>query len=65
MIKFLRKIGCGLLQESIWVTPFNPTELVREFVNDKNLAGTVLVSVLGKDGSIGGMTLEELIENVY
>lgn len=63
--EFLRKIGCGLLQESIWVTPYNPTELVKEFVNDKNLAGTVLVSVLGKDGSIGGMTLEELIENVY
>lgn len=63
--EFLKKIGCGLLQESIWVTPYNPTRLVREFVEERKLEGTVLVSVLGKDGSIGGMSLNELIEAVY
>lgn len=62
---FLQKLGCGLLQESIWVTPYNPTKIIREFVEDHNLEGTILVSILGKDGSIGGMTVEELIEGVY
>lgn len=63
--EFLKRIGCGPLQESIWVTPYNPTRLVREFVEERDLEGTVLVSVLGKDGSIGGMSLNELIEKVY
>ncbi len=62
---FLKKIGCGLLQESIWVTPYNPTWIVREFIENRGLEGTVLVSILGKEGSIGGMSLEELIEQVY
>lgn len=63
--EFLKKSGCGLLQESIWVTPYNPTKIVRQFVDERNLEGTVIVSVLGKDGSIGDMSLEELIENIY
>lgn len=63
--EFLRRLGCGLLQESIWITPYNPTQIVRDFVKEKSLEGTVLVSVLGKDGSIGEMSFEELIERVY
>lgn len=63
--EYLKKIGCGLLQESIWVTPYNPAKIVEEFVSERDLEGTVLVSLIGKDGSIGKLTLEELIEKVY
>lgn len=63
--EYLKKIGCGILQESIWVTPYNPSIIIREFVGVNKLSGTVLVSLLGKDGSIGGMGFEELIEKVY
>lgn len=63
--KFLQKIGCGALQESVWVTPYNPTQLVREFIEEWGIGGTVLVSLLGKDGSVGGMTTRELVEQVY
>ena len=63
--RFLKKIGCGLLQESIWITPYNPTKIIQEFVRKRGLEGTILVSVLGKGGSIGEMTLVELVEEVY
>lgn len=63
--RFLLKIGCGLLQESVWINPYNPTKLVEQFVSSRNIDGTILVSHIGKDGSIGGMALPELIEKVY
>lgn len=62
---FLRKIGCGLLQKSVWITPYNPTQLLEEFVKERDLEDLILVSSLGKDGTIGGMELPDLIERVY
>ncbi len=63
---FLKKIGCGLLQESVWLTPFNPKKLLEEFVREKNLeSDLILISSLGKDGTIGEMELTNLMEQVY
>lgn len=63
---FLKRIGCGVLQESVWVTPYNPKRLVEEFVHNNNLdEGLVIVSSLGKDGTIGDMNLSELMGMVY
>lgn len=62
---FLKRIGCGMLQESLWVTPYNPKSLIREFVDESHLGGTILVSQLGRDGSVGEMELPELLEGVY
>lgn len=63
---FLKKIGCGLLQKSVWVTPYNPTRLIKKFIEKHNLSGDlVLVSTIGKNGTIGGMTLSDLMEKVY
>lgn len=62
---FLGKIGCGMLQESLWVTPYNPKKLIEELVEERDLHGTVLVSHMGKDGSIGDMELPELLDRVY
>lgn len=63
--EFLRKIGCGLLQESVWITPYNPSDLIREFAGSHDLEGTILVSSLGKGGTIGSVSLRDLIERVY
>lgn len=63
--QFLKQIGCGYLQESVWITPYNPKQVVCEFVSKQRLGGTILVSELGKDGSVGEMTRDELIEQVY
>lgn len=62
---YLKTIGCGLLQESVWVTPYNPTDLAKEFALERDLEGTILVSALGREGSVGNMNLEELVDKVY
>lgn len=63
--RFLKRLGAAALQESVWVTPYNPTELVRKFIEAKDIEGTILVSSIGKDGSIGGMELPKIIQKVY
>lgn len=63
--EYLTKIRCARLQDSVWMTPYNPVDLIREFVRFKNLTGTVIVSDLGEKGSIGDETLSELIIRVY
>lgn len=62
---FIRKTGAALLQESLWLTPYNPTLLIEKFVEKKSIFGTVLVSRLGSDGTIGDETLTELLSRVY
>lgn len=62
---FLRKIGCGMLQYSVWITPYNPTDILRKFFEEKGLNELVIISSIGRDGTIGNMSLQELVEKVY
>jgi phenylacetic acid degradation operon negative regulatory protein len=63
---FLKRIGCGMLQESVWITPYNPTKLIEEFAGENYLdKELILVSSLGENGTIGGMDLAQLMEKVY
>lgn len=63
---YLKRIGCGILQYSVWVTPYNPKVLIKEFVKKYDLdVGWVVVSSLGRDGTIGGMDLKNLMDRVY
>lgn len=62
---YLKRIGCALLQESLWVTPYNPTQIVSEFTEENHIKGMILVSKLGSDGSIGNETRAELIYRIY
>ncbi len=62
---FLRRIGSGRLQDSVWITPYNPIDTIRTFIEAKNLGGTVIVSDLGRDGAIGEEDLRALIVRVY
>jgi phenylacetic acid degradation operon negative regulatory protein len=61
----LETIGCGKLQDSVWITCYNPQKLVAEFIRKHNIEGSVIVSVIGKDGSIGREDLKDLISRVY
>lgn len=62
---FLAKIGCKLLQESVYLTPYNPRELINEFVRDVSLPGTIIVSDVGTDGGVGETTIQDLIVKLY
>ncbi|MBI4262430.1 hypothetical protein HY624_02795 [Candidatus Uhrbacteria bacterium] len=61
----LRKLGCGMIQASVWMTPYYPRKILREIVDAHNIPGSILVSDLGKNGSIGEQTLEALIRDIY
>jgi len=63
--EYLRRIGARLLQESLWLTPYNPRDLVDDFAREKEIGGSILISKLGTDGAIGNETLLDLIRRVY
>lgn len=63
--EYLKKLGCGLLQDSVWLTPYNPRDILKNFIKENSLSGSIIVSDIGKDGSIGDEKLEELIKRVY
>ncbi|MBI4999305.1 hypothetical protein HZB97_00855 [Candidatus Gottesmanbacteria bacterium] len=62
---YLRRLGCALLQESVWVTPYNPKKILAEFVRERGLSGVVLVSDLGLDGKIGDEDLKTFLGRIY
>ena len=63
--EYLRRIGCGRLQDSVWMTPYNPIDTLRSFIADHALGGTIIISDMGKDGSIGEEDLRGMIVRVY
>lgn len=63
--EYLRRIGCTRLQESVWLTPYNPKRILATFAQEKDLQETILVSDLGLDGGIGDEDIKSLIKKVY
>lgn len=61
----IRKTGGALLQDSLWINPYNPSALLSEFVEIHHIPGTILVSKLGSDGAIGEERTSDLIRRVY
>lgn len=62
---YLTRIGCGRLQESVWMSPYDPIDILRSFIDERNLTGTIIVSDLGKDGSIGDEDLRSMVVRIY
>lgn len=62
---FLKTIGGGMLQGSVWLVVYNPQRLLKEFAKENNLEGSIIVSCIGKDSYIGEGTLSELINKVF
>lgn len=63
--KQLIRIGCGKLQDSVWMTPYNPMDTLRTFIAKKGLGGTIIISDLGHDASIGEEDLNGLVVRIY
>lgn len=61
----IRKTGGALLQDSLWINPYNPSELLSDFAKRHHIPGTVLISKIGKDGAIGEEQMEDLLRRVY
>lgn len=61
----LIKLGAVRLQDSLYLTPYNPKKILKEFVKENKVRGQILVSVLGKDSSIGDEDLPNLLKRVY
>lgn len=61
----LKRIGCAYLQNSVWLTPYNPRGILETFVEEHGLHGSIIVSDTGTDGAVGNRSLKELIREVY
>lgn len=61
----IRKLGCGMLQASVWLTLYNPREILKELVAKENLEGSIIVSAVGRDGNIGQTDLKDLTAEIY
>lgn len=62
---YLKKVGCGMLQNSVWITPYDPREVLKKFVLERGLVGQVLIGDLSRGNRIGGESWEELLARVY
>jgi len=62
---FLKGIGCVMLQSSVWLLPYNPTELLGKFVEKKGLADSVVVSVLFDEWAFGGREVSAVLNEIY
>jgi len=63
--RYLKKIGCGMFQYSVWLTPYNPTGVLRNFVEERGLSGAAVVSCVGKDGDIGQEDIKDLVVRIF
>lgn len=63
--EFLKKLNCGFMQQSLWVTCYNPKMLVEKFIEENRIPGQVLISDLGPDGSIGQKDIKTLLEEIF
>jgi phenylacetic acid degradation operon negative regulatory protein len=61
----LKTLGCGILQASVWITPYDPREVLRKFIRYNRLEGEVLISYVGKGSNIAGIDLKQLVRKVY
>ena len=61
----LIKLGCGQLQASVYLSPYDPKGALEEFVEKRGLSGWIIVSDIGRDGNVGGKSLQDLIIEVY
>ena len=62
--KWLVEIGCRMLQESVWLSIKDPTPWIKNFFAGSK-KGSIIVSCLGRDGSVGGESLPELLDRVF
>ena len=62
---FLKRLGCAMLQESVWITPYNPKKEIKQFCKDYDLSSVVIVSDMGKDAVVGDVDMKSLVRSLY
>ena len=61
----LKTLGAASLQQSVWICPYNLESVLDDFVQENNIEGTIIISNTGRDGGVGGGSIENLIIRVY
>lgn len=61
----LRLIGAGLLQDSLWLSPYNPSETLRSYIKQFSLEEWVIIAPLDKEIIHSKQNLDMLLEKVY
>lgn len=62
---YLATIGARQFQQSIYLILWDPTEVLRSFIQAHDLKGLVIISDTGTDGTIGEIDLDTLIWSVF
>lgn len=62
---YIKVLGGAMLQESVWIIPYNPREILHAFVDERNLSGVVIISDMGKNAVIGDLDIKTLIRQIY
>lgn len=62
---FLTEIGCGMVQDSVWLSVKDPRPWLIQKISDLHLKGSVIISCLGKDGSLGDENVKELVTRIF
>ncbi len=62
---FLRDLDAAMLQISVWLTPYNPQALIEEFIRERDMGGTIIVSDTGTNGAVGKESITDLVVRVY
>lgn len=63
--RFLNQIGCKLLQESVYLTPYNPRQHIGDFAKQNKIPGTIIISDVGSDGGVGETNIKDLLVKLY
>lgn len=61
----IKNLSGAKLQESLYMTPYNPTIALKSHVDQYAIPGNILISNLGIGGSIGEESLVDLVARVY
>lgn len=61
----LKELGCAGLQQSVFLTPYNPRQIIKELIQEYRLKGRIVISDTGSDGVIGDRNLPETLWEVY
>lgn len=65
LFDYLKEIGCGMIQKSVFLSINDPRKWLKNFVQENNLTGLVITSHLGRDGNIGEENTNSLVSRVY
>jgi DNA-binding transcriptional regulator PaaX len=62
----LKKLKTVKLQDSVYLTPYNPREIIREITKDYEIEGQILISTLDPKNAFGTISnIKELLWDLY